>query len=371
MAPPTTSRERLLAVFRREQPDRVPVSTYEMVGHDRESWYNRQPSYASLMDVVRERTDCLYMCCPAWRDLGRESAVEEHVRRDGNRTHRTVTLHTPKGDLTARFMQEDNLYTTWTTEHFLKDLDDLERWLSIPYEPTRVEVAHIVEERERLGERGLMLVDVADPICVMAELFEFGEFLVQAMTSPEAILRAMDVVVERQLAVLREALDGGAGPAWRLVGPEYGSAHYMPPAMFERFVADYDRRLIELIHEYGGSVRVHCHGRVRQLLPIFVEMGADALDPVEAPPSGDVELADAKRIAGGRLALFGNIQLRDLEYCEPGEIERIVVECMRAAKAGGAYCIMPTASSINEPLSDRTRDNYLRFIDAAIEHGRY
>ena len=27
----------------------------------------------------------------------------------------------------------------------------------------------------------------------------------------------------------------------------------------------------------------------------------------EAPPSGDVELADAKRIAGGKLALFGNL----------------------------------------------------------------
>jgi len=371
MAPAMTSRERLLAVFRREQPDRVPVSTYEMVGYDLESWYNRQPSYASLMDVIRERTDCLYMCCPKWRDLGRESITEEHARRDGNRTHRTVTLHTPKGDLTGRFMQEDDLYTVWTTEHFVKDLDNLEKWLSIPYEPTPVDVAHILAEGDRLGDRGVMLVDVADPICVMAELFEFGEFLVQAMTSPEAILRAMDVLIERQLASLKEALDGGAGPAWRLVGPEYGSAPYMPASMFERFVADYDRRLIELIHSYGGYVRLHCHGRVKDLLPIFVEMGCDGTDPVEAPPSGDVELADAKRIAGRDLVLFGNIQLRDLDYCEPDDIERIVVECMTAAKPGGAYCIMPTASPINEPLSDRTRDNYFRLIDAALEHGRY
>ena len=54
-----TSKERLLAVFRHEEPDRVPVSTYEMAGHDMESWYNKQPSYAVLMEVIREKTDGL------------------------------------------------------------------------------------------------------------------------------------------------------------------------------------------------------------------------------------------------------------------------------------------------------------------------
>ncbi|MBN1917660.1 MAG: hypothetical protein JW889_07110 [Verrucomicrobia bacterium] len=371
MAEAMTSRERLLTVFRHEAPDRVPVSTYEMVGHDTTSWYNTRPSYAPLMDAVRDRTDCLYMCSPYWRDLGRESVTEVATRREGNRTYRTTTLHTPEGDLTAQTMEEDGLYTTWTTEHLAKNLDDLDKWLSIPYEPTPVEVAHILAERERLGELGLMLVDTADPICVMAELFEFGEFLVQAATNPKAILRAMDVIIERQLAVLKEALEHGAGPAWRLVGPEYGSPPYMPPEAFRRFVADYDQRLIALIHEHGGYVRLHCHGRVHHLLPIFIEMGADATDPVEAPPTGDVELAEAKRIAGDKLALFGNLQLRDLEYCEPDDIERLVIACMDAAKAGGAYCIMPTASPINDPLNDRTRDNYLRFIDAALKYGRY
>lgn len=371
MAQAMTSRERLLAVVRREVPDRVPVSTYEMVGDDSTSWYNTRPSYASLMDVIREKTDCLYTCGPRWRDLGRESVTDVKTWREGNRTYRRATLRTPKGDLTSQTMDEDGLYTTWTTEHFLKDLDDLDRWLSIPYEPTPVDVSHIVADRERLGERALMLVDTADPICVMAELFEFGEFLVQTVVSPRAILSAMDVIIERQLAALEEALEQGAGPAWRLVGPEYGSPPYMPPEAFRTFVADYDRRIIELIHEYGGYVRLHCHGRVRRQLPIFIEMGADATDPVEAPPTGDVELAEAKRIAGDKLALFGNLQLRDLEFCTPDEIERLVITCMNAAKAGGGYCIMPTASPINDPLNDRTRDNYLRFIDAALRHGMY
>ncbi len=371
MAAEMTSKERLLAVFRHEVPDRVPVSTYEMVGHHLESWYNKQPSYASLMEVIREKTDCMYMCGPRWRDLGQDAVREETRRREGNRTYRTVTLHTPKGDLTATLMDEDGLFTTWTTEHFVKDLDDLDRWLSIPFEPTAVDVSHILAEGERMGDRGIMHVDVGDPICTMAEVFEFGDFLVQATTNPKAIVRAMDVVIERQLAILKEALEQGAGPAWRLVGPEYASRPYLPTEAFRTFVADYDRRIVELIHEYGGYVRLHCHGCVRELLPIFVEMGCDGTDPVEGPPSGDVTLAEAKRMVGTELALFGNLQLRDLEYVEPDEMERIVIECMEAAKAGGGYAIMPTASPIDAPLKDRTRENYIRFIETALKHGRY
>lgn len=371
MAVEMTSRERLLAVFRHEVPDRVPISTYEMVGHNKESWYSKQPSYASLMEFIRNKTDCMYMCGPSWRDLAHEAAREEHVRREGNRTYRTVTLHTPKGDLTAAYMEQDDLHTTWTTEHFVKDLDDLDKSLSIPFEPTAVDVSHILAEHDRLGDRGITVVDVGDPICTMAEVFEFGEFLVQATTNPKAIVRAMDVLIERQLAILKEALEQGAGPAWRLVGPEYASRPYLPTEAFRTFVANYDKRIVNLIHQYGGYVRLHCHGRVRELLPIFVEMGCDGTDPVEAPPSGDVTLAEAKKMVGKDLALFGNLQLRDLEYAEPDEIERLVIECMDAAKAGGGYVITSTASPIDAPLKDRTRDNYFRFIDTALEHGRY
>jgi len=32
---------------------------------------------------------------------------------------------------------------------------------------------------------------------------------------------------------------------------------------------------------------------------------------------------------------------------------------------------MPTAAPINIPLSPRTEENYLAFIDAALEYGEY
>ena len=55
-----TSKERLLAVLKGNIPDRVPVSAYELNGWNYDSFENKEPSYKKLMDLIREKTDCLY-----------------------------------------------------------------------------------------------------------------------------------------------------------------------------------------------------------------------------------------------------------------------------------------------------------------------
>ena len=121
-----TSRERLLRTWKREPTDRVPISTYEMVGHDMNSWYKQQVSYKKLMQVIREKTDCLYSCSYSAPDLAEQKYRTIEKWEEGNLFFQKVTLHTPKGDLTAVYRDQKNLLTTWTTEHFLKNIDDLE-----------------------------------------------------------------------------------------------------------------------------------------------------------------------------------------------------------------------------------------------------
>ena len=59
------SRQRLLAALDCQAPDRVPISTYELVGYNSQAFENNDPSYASLMQAIREKTDCLAMWNPA------------------------------------------------------------------------------------------------------------------------------------------------------------------------------------------------------------------------------------------------------------------------------------------------------------------
>ena len=102
-----------------------------------------------------------------------------------------------------------------------------------------------------------------------------------------------------------------------------------------------------------------------------MEMEADAIDPVEAPPSGDIELKEVKRLYGDKLCLMGNIQLRDLETFSSNEIRALVTKCMEDGKPGGNFVIMPTASPIDVPIKPKTDRNYRIFIDTALEYGVY
>lgn len=365
-----TGRERLLACLRGQIPDRVPISTYELVPWNEEDWASREPSYRRLMDVIRRETDGLYMVGIPLRNRAERKSVR--TWREGDTAYRETTLHTPRGDLRAVHAEKDGIHTVWCLDHFLKDDADIDRWLSQPFDLEPPDPAGIRVARERLGVAGIPLVSVDDPICLAAELFEFGEFTVQATTNLARIRRLLDAIHEQQMAHLRAILGGGVEETlFRICGPEYATPPHLPPHLFDILVAPYLRRIVAAIHEAGAFARVHSHGRIAKVLDAIAAAEPDALDPLEPPPDGDLSLADAKRRVGHRMALMGNIELHWLEGLSSDELERRVRQTMEDGKPGGRFVIMPTAAPINVPLSPRTEENYIRFIETALGCGGY
>jgi len=366
-----TSRERLMAVLKHEIPDRVPISTYELVGWDMNSWANKEPSYKALMNYIREKTDCMYMISVTTinRYIKEHTYIEQW--KEGKSTYVRTTIVTPKGDLTKLDRIDDDINTVWHIEPLVKNDEDLAKYFSIPDDLEPVDVTPLEKEEKLLGDKGILMVDIADPLCIAAELFKFGHFLIKAFTEKNIFIKLLDKIFEQQMFFLKDMLKKGAGPLFRIVGPEYATPPYLYPEQFHDFVCHYDSKMIRLIHDYGRYARIHCHGRIRDVLRHIIEMEPDALDPIEAPPSGDVTLNEVKKLCGDKICLMGNIQLRDLEYESPERIREITIECMKAAKDGGGYVIMPTASPINVPLSPVTEKNYFVFIETALEYGWY
>lgn len=371
---PMNSTERLLAVHSGTLPDRVPVSTYELVGFNGQAWENREPSYARLMQFVRDRSDCLYMTGIDVPNLGRaelDVAVErwdegeQHVRRE--------TVRVAGRTLTTVTSQADHVKTTWKREHPVKDLADLRAYLAMPWSPGEPDFSALNRAWADLeGTRGLPLVSIGDPICELAEAFEFGNFLVHAITETAAISSALDQLHERHREALRRRLSGPVrNVVFRICGPEYATPPYLPPELFRRFVTRYDAEYCAMIRQAGAFPRIHCHGRIGRVIDQIAEMAPDALDPCEPPPDGDIGMAELKAKIGQRVCLTGGIELKHLENATGGQIEQLVRDTMAAGKPGGRFIIMPTAAPINIPLSPRTESNYMRFIDTALQSGRY
>lgn len=367
-----TSKERLLNCIRHKPIDRVPISTYELVGWNPGAWENKEPSYKNLMDAIREYTDCMYMTDSLYAAWQPSEFLEMKVWKDGESEFTERTYHTPKGILSSLQRKDRGVHTTWTLEHTLKDISDIDLYLSMPYEPRKLEREQFLKEQRELGDNGIMMISICDPICTGAELFDMGSFLTYAVMEQEKIKYFLDAIHERQMFELRKILRQGLKDViFRICGPEYATPPYLSPKYYYDYVTCYLIEICKEIKEAGGIARIHSHGKIGKVIEQFAMTEAEGLDPIEPPPDGDMELSEVKRLYGKKFCLFGNIELRELEHSKNDRIDYLVKNAMEAAKEGSGFVLMPTAAPLNVPLSKKTEENFLQMIESALKYGVY
>ena len=119
---------------------------------------------------------------------------------------------------------------------------------------------------------------------------------------------------------------------------------------------------MRIIHGDGGFARLHCHGRLKTALPHITEMGVDAIDPIEPPPQGDVDLEFVAREYGAHMSLFGNIEVSDIENVDPGEFELIAGRSLEAGRKARGFVLMPSASPYGRVITETTMENYKTLV---------
>ncbi|MGB9623712.1 MAG: uroporphyrinogen decarboxylase family protein, partial [Phycisphaerae bacterium] len=162
--------------------------------------------------------------------------------------------------------------------------------------------------------------------------------------------------------------------AIRLWGPEYCGAPLLNPhVFFPRYVIEQDKEATRLIHASGNFSVIHCHGRLRDILDMIGEIGADALEPIETLPmtTADVTLADVKERLGSRMCLMGAVQARTLEAGTPEDIRKEVRTAIAEGADGGGLVLFPTSSPFMVPLDPKCLANAEAMFLAAHEFGRY
>jgi uroporphyrinogen-III decarboxylase len=236
--------------------------------------------------------------------------------------------------------------------------------LSVPYEFTPPDRAELEPFRRRRAERGSDCIGgagVNSMVAMLCGMMSFEQLLEWVVTERGAIKDLADAWLERTGQKVEFLLSQGVGPFWHFNGVERASPPMMGPRQWEELVVPYDGEIIRRIKaaDPESLIHVHCHGRVGTPLDSFVEMGVDSIDPVEPPPQGDVDMAEAKRTYDGRLVFFGNIAFADMETRTPEEIEEQV---RRAIEDGGRENVVlcPSATP-HERHSRRFTANAVRY----------
>jgi len=357
-----TSRERILKAFALEEPDRVPCSPWGFP-----AWFDKLGKDYS--EKIIKNTDVLVAVrtgskAETW--IGGELANihRRETTEDGNIRE---IIETPQGPLYATIKPTGD-HVDWYIEHFFKDETDVEKFLSIPYKPLKIPMDDFHKWDKFIGDEGLVLGEISNPFYCSAYYFGTEENLLQTYVNKDMIIRLLDAVIERVCDVIKNASKQGV-KAWRIIGAEYASTRVLPPKLFREFIVKYEKKIVDTIHECGGIAFMHMHDKMYDLIDDILEIGPDAIDPLEAPPGGDIDLATAKKRMGSQICLVGNIdEMLILSTADKNEVERLSKDCIRAAGYGGGYILGGTASGLFNP---QTMDNFLVMAEVCKKHGKY
>jgi uroporphyrinogen-III decarboxylase len=272
------------------------------------------------------RTDSIHSPGSGFGFFG--SAVEAvHVDEGGGVVR--VTIPGPKGDLVWRHKRTEK--TSACVEFPCRTAADIDKLLAVPFEPSPVAMDGYRADCERFGEELLVMPGVPNAVCLAADTFSPEDFCMLWATDPVAMAELVAVGNERLTEFCRRASEAGM-ECLRIVGGEYVTVQLGPSAV-EPLLGRFDTALCDAIHAGGGLAYYHCHGPIMRYLADLRDLGIDALDPLEAPPWGDCDLAEAKEILRGRTCIVGNLDdMEVLEKYPEEEIRRIGRE--RLAQAG-------------------------------------
>ena len=368
-----TSRERMDVTMRCGQADRVPAKPPGLPGDAPATPAQRRRFDAAFHAIhdqmgswgVEADTGFFYTTHPQcqYRETLRPSTHEGYEEK-------VQELVVPGGRLEAVELVSSVGLPAYQQQYMVREPEHVDVLLSTPYEPPRPTAETFLAKQAAMGDDGVVIVGMVDVIYNVHRLVGSETLALWSALYPDRIHAMLEFFCRRQVDIVKHCIHLGMGPYFGWVGPEICVPPLMGPGQFDEFVIPYDKRLTDVIHDSDGVVWVHCHGSVSKVLEGFIEAGVDCLQPLEPPPHGDLDLADAKRRVQGRMCLEGNFECYEFDNLAPEAMRDRVRQAMADAADGGGY-IVATASSPTQPMTPQSVETLVTFCEAVRDYGRY
>lgn len=357
-----TSRERLLTALKGGTPDKMPVTLFiQSQGHfitqlapeidpwDFEALQKRiidfqrelgvdvhvrmlffnphEPVFAhwTLLNVDQETPD--------W-----QIAMEETTK--GNTVTRHYTITTPEGKLTQTFCineERPGIFMYGSNEPPIKNEEDLR--IAMKYEPpysqaTREKMKKNVQIiRDYLGEDGIIsawgngglfnncsgLIDQTELYSLFLEDPDFYEDLMAFAR------KRTDDYIDAILDTGVDAICMGGNVAGGFVGNR----------CFHEYIMPYEKHFIDHIHARGVPIIYHNCGRVMELVPSYLEMGLDNIEPWSPAPLGNADLDVLAQQWNGEFSVTSGVD--QVNVLQHGTIEDVRKATLAAIEKGRQF----------------------------------
>lgn len=386
-----SSRERLLAAIRGQEPDRVPISPRMhpfLLGYYGcacwlhylkaqaefdfdpiiliQPWHHVKPDI--LPNLLAYPLEADYSLLP-------DVVTTMTVTPKGDGIFRIRrSFETPAGTLTDEIekLPQHSSYgidpTPTIVEPLLKSEEDLDALPFLFPAPGRLSLADLEVMKEAVGERGLIEVQVDSAVDQRAgDALGLANMMMASMDNPDFVQDLLRVCQEQVLRETKAVLEAGAPmifASWFYASLSAGWG----PAHFRKFFLPLLNEHVALVHSYGAVYHYYDDGEFMANLATVVDAGVDLISTLPGPPAGNVDLATVKASVGDRVCLKGNIDLLYvLKEGTTSDIDEVVKTAIEAAAPGGGY-ILATSDAVRDGTPPQ---NLHAFCDAGRRYGDY
>jgi uroporphyrinogen decarboxylase len=353
-----TPRERVLRALKREGPDKVP----------------RELSFGSftpeLMDVFKEKTG----------SDDPEEYFNYEVRRlsfatpEVNEKYASYYKELPEGAKINEWGTAKVRGSMYHYEHFFFPMNDFESayevedypfpdFMNPKYHDHFERVVNDYHERDLavMGELHCTFFEVAWSMRGMENL------LMDFTINPDLATALLDKLLNLRLQQAKRMALSGID-ILRLgddIGQQTGLI--MSPETWRKWIKPRFAAIISAVKEINPKILVfnHCDGDATSLIPEFIEIGIDILNPVQPEC---MNVTQVKKDFKDKLSFWGTIGTQTtMPFGTPDEVRRVVKERIATVGEGGGLLLAPT--HILEP--EVPWENVLAFFEAIDEFGYY
>jgi uroporphyrinogen decarboxylase len=353
-----TSRERVLAAFSHTEPDRVPA------------WLGASPEFRELARQflgLKTDEDLSVHLGDDFRRVYPRFVGPADRSPDSQFTIPGATSRTPFGVERHGYGYGQPLHHPLEGARTIADLESY-GWP----DPGWLDVSRIRDEALQWRGRYAILGGDWSPFYHDAiDLIGMPSLMLRMYDSPDFVDMLLRRIVDYYFAVSLRVFEAAAEVIdIFFIGNDFGTQNgpVVGGALFQRFFTPHLERLIDLGHDFGLKVLLHCCGGFYPLIPMLIEAGLDGLQSLQ-PDARDMAPAKLKRDFGGRITLMGCIDTHHLLIKGTPELVRAGTrEVIEIMKPGGGFIISPSHDYL---LPETPVENVLALYETVQKYGWY
>ena len=232
--------------------------------------------------------------------------------------------------------------------------------------PEDIDYSRLEEVKEYLPKGMKVITGVSGIWEAVWMLFGFESFSYALSENPELVEKMFNKTGEILYGIFeRSSAFESVGAMWYTDDIAYTEGLMVSPSVYRRHLFPWMRKMADVCRKRKLPLLFHSDGRLWDVMDDLVEIGVQALHPIE--PKG-MDIIEVKKRYGKKLCLIGNIDLSyTLTRGSTEEVEAEVKQKLKDIAPGGGYCL----GSSNSITSYVKIENYRAMLNAALKYGKY